>query len=319
VSPVILFVPTKTKNKGDTNMELVALFYLIDEFCKEFEPAWRKQRIISGVAQRNRPYRMSLSEILTIIVHFHQSNHKTFKHYYRGYVCTQLRPDFPKLVSYGRFVELMGEVTTPVVALLVSLLCSPSTANYIDSTKLVVCHNRRIRRNKVFKGLAARGKSSMGWFYGFKLHLIVNEHGELVSFFITPGNTPDNNIETVVKLAKRMSGKLFGDRGYISKDLFAALWGQGTQLITGIRRNMKNKLLPLIDKLMLRGRSIIETINDQLKNQEQIEHTRHRNPVNYGVNLFSGLIAYQLQSKKPSLRFTSTEQQLLAQPLLLPA
>lgn len=166
----------------------------------------------------------------------------------------------------------------------------------------------------MFKGLAARGKSSMGWFYGFKLHLIVNEHGELVSFFITPGNVPDNNIETVTRLAKRLQGKLFGDRGYISKDLFAALWKQGVQLTTGIKRNMKNRLLPLMDKIMLRGRSIIETINDQLKNQEQIEHTRHRSPVNFGVNLFSGLIAYQLQSKKPSLDFTPVAG-LLRQPL----
>lgn len=298
-------------------MELVALFYLIDEFCKEFEPGWRKQRVVSGLVQRNKSSRMSLSEVLTVIVHFHQSNHKTFKYYYLNYVCVQLRSDFPELVSYSRFVELMGEVTAPMVALLVGLLCSPGTANYIDSTKLVVCHNRRIRRHKVFRGLAARGKSSMGWFYGFKLHLIVNEHGELVSFFITPGNVPDNNIETVAKLAGRLQGKLFGDRGYISKDLFAALWNKGIHLVTGIKRNMKNRLLPLMDKLMLRGRSIIETINDQLKNQEQIEHTRHRSPVNFGVNLFSGLIAYQLQPKKPSLNFTKTEQGLLAEPLLL--
>lgn len=300
-------------------MELVALFYLIDEFCQEFEPKWRAERIASGLVKRNKPCRMSLSEILTIIIHFHQSHHRNCKHYYLDYVCAQLRSDFPGLVSYTRFLELMSEVTTPMVVLLVSLLSSPTTANYIDSTKLVVCHNRRIRRNKVFKGLAARGKSSMGWFYGFKLHLIVNEKGELVSFFITPGNTPDNNIETVTKLAKRMVGKLFGDRGYISKDLFAALWSQDVRLITGIKKNMKNKLLPLMDKIMLRGRGIIETINDQLKNQEQIEHTRHRSPVNFGVNLFSGLIAYQLQPKKPSLNFTRTEHRLLTEPLLLPA
>lgn len=262
---------------------------------------------------------MSLSEILTIIVHFHQSHHRNFKHYYLDYVCTQLAEDFPRLLSYNRFVEVMSEMTIPMVTLLVSLLAAPTAANYVDSTKLVVCHNRRIRRNKVFKGLAARGKSSMGWFYGFKLHLIVNEKGELVSFFITPGNTPDNNIETVTKLAARMHGKLFGDRGYISKDLFAALWERGTHLITGIKKNMKNRLLPLMDKVMLRGRGIIETINDQLKNIQQIEHTRHRNPINFGANLLAGLIAYQLQPKKPSLNFTKTEQQLLAQPLLLPA
>jgi hypothetical protein len=300
-------------------MELVALFYLIDEFCKEFEPGWRARRLASGERQRTKLCRMSLSEILTIIIHFHQSHHRNFKHYYTDYVRVFLVGDFPRLVSYGRFVELMSSASIPLHTLLVSLLGSPSLANYIDSTKLVVCHNRRIRRNKVFNGLAARGKSSMGWFYGFKLHLIVNEHGEIVSFFITPGNVPDNNIETVTRLAKRMHGKLFGDRGYISKDLFEILWQQGVQLVTGIRRNMKNRLLPLWDKLMLRKRNLIETINDQLKNSNQIEHTRHRSPVNFGVNLFSGLIAYQLQPKKPSLTFTGTEQQLLAEPLLLPA
>ena len=240
----MLFVPTKTKNKEDTNMELVALFYLIDEFCKEFEPKWRAERLASGLAQRRKGCRLSLSEILAIIVWFHYSNHRAFKHYYQGYICTQLANDFPNLVSYNRFVEIMGEMTVPTVAMLVSLLRSATTANYIDSTKLVVCHNRRIRRHKVFRGLTARGKSSMGWFYGFKLHLIVNERGELVAFFITPGNVPDNNIETVTKLVKTMHGKLFGDRGYISKDLFAALWGQGVHLVTGIKRNMKNRLLP---------------------------------------------------------------------------
>jgi hypothetical protein len=300
-------------------MELIALFYLIDEFCKDFEPDWRKQRIASCLSQRNKPCRMSLSEILTIIVHFHQSHHRNFKHYYTDYVCVSLSSEFPKQVSYTRFLELMSEVNIPMLALLTSLLGSPTIANYIDSTKLVVCHNRRIRRNKVFKGLAARGMSSMGWFYGFKLHLIVNEQGELVSFFITPGNTPDNNIAIVTRLAKRMHGKLFGDRGYISKDLFAALWKQGTQLVTGIKGNMKNKLLPLMDKVMLRGRGIIETINDQLKNIQQIEHTRHRSPVNFGVNLISGLIAYQVQPKKPSLDFSKVEQQLLTRLLLLPA
>jgi hypothetical protein len=149
---------------------------------------------------------MSLSEILTIIVHFHQSNQRTFKHYYLGYVCTHLSSDFPNMVSYTWFLELMSETSTPLIMLLVGLLASPTTANYIGSTKLVVCHNRRIPRNKVFKGLVARGKRSMGWFYGFTLYLIVNERGELI-FFVTPGNTPDNDIATVTKVAERMSGK----------------------------------------------------------------------------------------------------------------
>jgi len=133
-------------------MELVLLFYIIDEFCKGFEPKWRAERLRSGMG-RNRSSRLSLSEILTIMVHFHQSHYRDFKHYYKDYVCTQLNKDFPHLVSYNRFVELMSEVNVPLVALLVSLLADPTTANYVDSTKLVVCHNRRIYRNKVFKAL----------------------------------------------------------------------------------------------------------------------------------------------------------------------
>lgn len=300
-------------------MDLVTLFYLADEFCKSFEPEWNAHLIASGEAKRIKPCSLSLSEILTILIHFHQSNHRKFKYYYLDYVSKQLAGAFPRLVSYNRFVELMSDANIPLCVLLTNLLGQTGLANYIDSTKLVVSHNRRIRRHKVFKGLAARGMSSMGWFFGFKLHLIVNDQGELTSFLITPGNTADNNIPIVTKLARRMMGKLFGDRGYISSDLFRALWQQGVHLVTGIRRNMKNRLLPMMDKIMLRGRSIIETINDQLKNTQQIEHSRHRSPDNFMANLLSGLIAYQLQPKKPALHFTKGETDLMRIPVLLPA
>jgi hypothetical protein len=307
------------KQKGDTNMELVTLFYLVDEFCKAFEPEWQRHLLASGEARRIKPSSLSLSEVLTILIHFHQSNHKTFKGYYTDYVSVYLCADFPGLVSYSRFVELMSEATVPLHALLVQLLGVPTLANFIDSTKVVVCDNHRIPRNKVFRGIAARGKSSMGWFYGFKLHLVVNERGEITSFMLTPGNVADNNVRLGAKLCERLYGKLYGDRGYISRDLFETLWSQGTQLVTGIKKNMKNRLLLLWDKLMLRKRNLIETINDQLKNSNQIEHTRHRSPKNFLVNLLAGLIAYQLQPKKPRLHFTKTEQRLLTEPLLLPA
>lgn len=300
-------------------MELVSLFYLVDEFCKEFEPKWRAQLLSSGAAKRIKPSALSLSEVLTIAIWFHQSNHRTFKHYYTEYVAVYLQADFPHLLSYGRFVELMSGASVPLHAFLLCLLGEPTLANFIDATKVVVCDNHRINRNKVFMGIAARGMSSMGWFYGFKLHLVVNERGDITAFMLTPGNVADNNTRLGVQLCQKLYGKLYGDRGYISKDLFEALWQQGTQLVTGVRKNMKNRLLPLWDKLMLRGRNLIETINDQLKNSNQIEHTRHRSPQNFLTNLLAGLVAYQLQPKKPSLHFTKPEQELLAQPLLLPA
>lgn len=300
-------------------MELVALFYLVDEFCKSFELDWRAHTLVADERQRCRASAMTLSEVLTILVYFHMSNHRTFKYYYLGYVRMHLRSEFPRLVSYNRFVELTGEASVPLLALLMSLLGKPTPANFVDSTTLDVCDNRRIWKHRVFKGIAARGKSSMGWFYGLKLHLIVNERGEIISFFLTPGNVPDNNQLLLHRLTRQLSGTLFADRGYISHELFLSLLRRGIKLVTGIRRNMKNCLMPLWDKLMLRKRSIIETINDQLKNTEQIEHTRHRSPVNFVSNLLSGLVAYQLQPKKPQLHYTKIEQRFLAEPLLLTA
>jgi transposase len=174
---------------------------------------------------------------------------------------------------------------------------------------LAVCHNRRIFRHKVFDGLAARGKNSMGWFYGFKLHLIVNDQGELITFFLTPGNVDDR--KPVPHMAKKLWGKLFADKGYISQPLFDQLFEQGVQLITPIRKNMKNRLMPLIDKILLRKRAIIETINDQLKNISQVAHTRHRSVNNFLVNLVAGLIAYTHQPKKPSLNLSREDSALL--------
>jgi hypothetical protein len=184
-------------------------------------------------------------------------------------------------------------------------LCSLSVRTgiqFIDSTSLVVCSNLRIGQHKVFQGTAQRGRTSEGWFFGFKLHVIVNDRGELLAVRLTPGNVADSNQSVVQGLAKGLQGRLFADKGYISQDLFKALWRQGLRLVTNVRKNMKNRLLPFVDKLMLRRRFIIETVNDHLKNNEQIEHSRHRSLVNFSTNILAGLIAYQLQPKKPSLR-----------------
>jgi hypothetical protein len=171
--------------------------------------------------------------------------------------------------------------------------------SFVDSTPIKVCHNKRIKRNKVFAGLAARGKTTMGWFYGFKLHLVVNEHGEILSFQLTPGNVDDR--KPLPFLFKDLFGKIFADKGYISKALFTKFLQENIQLITGIRKNMKNSLMELENKILLRKRSIIETINDQLKNISQIEHSRHRSFANFLINLLAGLIAYARQPKKPAL------------------
>lgn len=290
-------------------MSLLELFCAVDDFSIRFA-AWLSQQQLETGKQRPGPKpRLADSEIMTILIYFHMSHYRNFKHYYQRHVQTELHREFPHLVSYTRFVERIPRVLPALGGYLYARRGAVTGISFIDSTPLPVCHNRRIARHRVFAGLAARGKTSMGWFFGFKLHLVVNDQGELLAFQLTPGNVDDR--KPVPKLAERLYGKLFGDKGYLSKKLFAELWAQDVQLITPIRKNMQNRLMPLSDKLLIRKRSIIETINDQLKNISQIAHTRHRSIDNFLANLVAGLIAYTHQPKKPSIHLSKSEQDLL--------
>ena len=172
--------------------------------------------------------------------------------------------------------------------------------SFLDSTPLVVCHNAPIKQHKVFTDLARRGKSSTGWFFGFKLHLVCNDQGELLNIALSPGNVDDRM--PVPDLVKELFGKIFADKGYISQALSEQLLKTfDIQLITKLRSNMKNRMMLLSDRLLLRKRAIIETVIDQLKNISQIEHSRHRSVFNFLVNVLCGLIAYCRRPKKPSL------------------
>lgn len=290
-------------------MSLIGLFVEVDDFVQKFE-GWAAKQQLPGKAKRGPNPSLAVSEVMTLVIHFHQEGYRDFKHYYQNHVCQQLAVEFPGLVSYGRFVELMKGVLLPLCAYLQRRFGRCSGLAFVDSTPLAVCHNRRINRNKVFKDLAAKGKTSMGWFYGFKLHLIVNDVGELLAVYLTPGNTDDR--KPLEDMSKHIFGKLFGDKGYLSQALFEKLYECGLQLITSLRKNMKARFMPLADRLLLRKRFIIETINDQLKNISQIEHTRHRSPANFAVNLIAGLIAYTHQPKKPSIRLPEEVSQLTA-------
>jgi hypothetical protein len=290
-------------------MSLVGLFVDVDDFCQAYQQFVQSQRLDTLAGRRGPRCRLSLSEVMTIIIHFHQSNYRHFKAYDTEHVQEYLRGEFPDLVSYNRFVELMPTALYPLCLYLQSRLGQNTGISFIDSTPLPVCHNRRIERHKVFAGLAARGKTSMGWFYGFKLHLIVNDQGELLTFYLTAGNVDDR--KPVPHMTRQLWGKLFGDKGYISQALFKELFDRGLQLVTGIRKNMKNHLMPMMDKVLLRKRAIIETVNDQLKNISQVAHTRHRSLNNCLVNVVAGLLAYTFQPKKPSLNLSDKEAALL--------
>jgi hypothetical protein len=281
-------------------MSLLELFCSVDDFCQAESPAWQQQPISSGIQRRQRAGDLSLSEIMTMIIHFHQSQYRTFKAYYTEHVRRYLKSEFPKLVSYARFVQRMPQTLTPLCAYLEQQLGVCSGVSFIDSTTLVVCHNKCIPEHRVFDGIAQRGKNALGWFYGLKLQLVVNDCGELLAVRLTPGNVDDHR--PVPTLARKLFGKRFGDKGYISQDLFKQLFVQHRlQLITKLSKGMKGKLMLLSDRLFLRRRAIIQSIKDQLKHISQIEHPPHRRPLNLLVNLIAGLIVYCLQPKKPSL------------------
>ena len=280
-------------------MSILDLFCSVDAFWQQFEPLWEREQVAAG-RRRRRATRLHPSEIMTILILFQQSGYRTFKGFYTQHVQTQLRAEFPHLVSYNRFVELMPRVLLPLAVYLHTQLGRCTGISFVDSTSLCVCKNARIAQHRVFRVAARRGKTSVGWFYGFKLHLVVNDRGELLAFCLTPGNVDDRR--PVPRLIRRLFGKLFGDRGYISQPLAEQLLVEhGIQLITKVRKNMRERLLAYTDKLLLRKRALIESVNDQLKNICQIEHTRHRSPFNFLVHLLAGLIAYCHQPKKPSL------------------
>ena len=279
-------------------------FFIIDEFDKNFEKIVSDHSLVrnTDLKQRNRKSTLSDSEVMTILILFHSGHYRDLKHYYINHVKNHMKSEFPETVSYNRFVELQKKVVVKLAIFLKMFCLGKCTGiSYIDSTPIRVCHIKREKQHKVFKGLAQKGQCSLGWFYGFKLHLIINDKGEILDFIITPGNIDDRKPLSDMNLHKRIFGKLFGDKGYISKDLFEKLFIDGVHLITKIKKNMKNSLMLLQDKIALRKRALIETVNDELKNICQVEHTRHRSFNNFITNLLSGLIAYSFFDKKPSI------------------
>jgi len=296
-------------------MDIVSLFYDLDKFAVAFEPVLRRRMLPEagpdGVPRRrrNRPSRLHLSEVMTILVLFRDSNYRTFKHFYLRHVCQHLRGEFPRLVSYTRFVERIPEALLALTCLLHTRLGTCTGISFLDSTPLRVCHNARINGHKVMKGLAARGKTSTGWFYGFKLHLVISDRGELLDLYFTPGNTDDR--EPVEGMTADLFGKLFGDKGYISQRLFERLFARGVQLITRIKSNMRNKLMPVLDKVLLRKRAIVETVIGRLKHVCQAEHARHRSTANYFADVIAALVAYTYADKLPSLNRRPQDRKLL--------
>ncbi len=276
--------------------KVVEVFCFIDDFCQQISHYLATHPLPQPLTPRTgagRKASLSESEVLTILVLYHLSGFKCFMYFYQRLVLGELRSYFPQACSYPQFLALARQACFHTF-LLAHYRCGLSVRSghyYIDSKKLPVCNNHRIHSHKVFEQLAARGKSSTGWFYGLKLHLVTNEHRELVHFLITPANVADNNKQVLSRLLAGLQGKCYGDKGYLSA-LMEDLLEQGLHLVAKARRNMKNMLLSLSDKINLRKRGMIEAVNDILMSVCDIDHSRHRNPVNALVHIISGLTAY---------------------------
>ena len=234
---------------------------------------------------------------------YHLSGYKCFQYYYEEEVVKgALKKYFPDAPGYSRFIQLKPRILMLIVLYFqccrLGRLCG---LYYADSTSLSVCNNRRIHSHKVFKTQASRAKSSTGWFFGFKLFLVVNAFGEIVKASFTSANVADNSLKQMLKLFNNLEGVLFADKGFINQKASQELFSKGLQLITGIKANMKNKLMLLSHKLLLKKRGMIESVNDILKSVCDLEHTRHRSPVNAVINVFAALCAYTYLERFPSI------------------
>ena len=280
--------------------DITALCCFVDDFCKISEQWINKSFLPVTNKNPTRKPDISYSELLTIVLLYHQSPCKNFKYFYMSYL--QLyKSEFVTLPSYTRFIALKPRILTYLVLLLewYTQEAQSTGISYIDATSLAVCHPKRISRNKVFAGIAALGKTTKGWFFGLKLHLLINEKGEIQGLKLTPGNVDDR--VPVPTITKHITGLLFGDKGYIKQELFDDLYNKGIKLVTGIKKKMKNKLMPLFEKMLLRKRSIIETVFSVLKGSFELEHTRHRSIWNAFVHILSALIAYCMKPTKPAI------------------
>lgn len=286
-------------------MDIVELYVTVDDFCKKFMPKLNKLLKNKYAKTRNRAGMLTMSEIVLILILFPNSEFKCFKWFYIYKIGREYRSYFRELPNYNRFIEIMPKGLLTLSRFLSYLMYTfkrESTGiNYIDSTRIPVCHNKRTNSHKVFESFAEIGKSTMGWFLGFKLHIIIDTKGQITSLSFTKGNCDDR--VPVMKLIQGMSGKLFGDKGYIKKELTEELSKHGIALITPLKKNMKARFLPInmFDLVMSKKRVLIESVFNILKNKLQLCHTRHRSVTNFCVHVLSVLIGYQLSPSKPSI------------------
>ena len=275
----------------------IALFCCLHVFAKLLAD-WEHHHLIPSPCQcqRRRAGRLSLGEMLFIMVLFHISAYQDCKHFWFYGLSQEYGDCFGDLPSCSRFVSLQPGLLLPFVLLLHSFPGEKTGICFAHSTNLAACHNARISRNRFCQGMARRRRTAMGWFFGGKLHLLIHRKGQIMAFRMTAGSRDDRN--PLEAMTAALQGKIFADKGYLSQTLLERLWQRGLHLVTSMRRNMKNDLLPLLDNVLLRKRFMIETLFDKRKSSMGLEHTRHRSPVNTLVHILSCLAADTMAQPK---------------------
>ena len=276
---------------------IITIYYLIDNFGQIYQE-WEQSKLLPSNKIRQRQGNLSLAELMTIVVYFYLSPCKDFKNYYLYYLSYKYKGYF-NLPCYSRIVQLWPRLILPLAIMLQLLKGTHTGIYFIDSTKLAICHSKRTKSNRVFGKIAKIGMSSYGWFMGFKLHLVINNKGEILAVKITKAHSGD--LSVLESITKGLIGKLFGDKAYISKDLWHKLYARNLRLFTGIRKDMHNHLLQLDDKINLRKRLLIESVFNVLKNTMCLEHTRHRSSVNFLVHILACVSAYVVAKNKVKL------------------
>ena len=276
------------------------IFTIVDDFCKTYED-WVSHKLLTSGKQRDRKGKLALSEAISVMIFYHFSQFKHFKIFYHYFVMDGKL--FKNPPCYERFIAIIPSLFLPLVIMMHYLSGRKTGIYYVDSTHFAVCKNIRILSNKTFAGLAQRGHSSIDWFYGFKLHMIINDQSEIIAIKITKGNRDDRKAFEEMVVKGDLKGKCYADKGYISKDLFVRLYKKGLILITGIKNNMKNYLIPILDKLFHKKRFIIETIFGYIKEHFNVRPNKHRSPTNFFASLFAALIAYQIKPSKPRISY----------------
>lgn len=282
--------------------KLIQIFCECDDFYKKYEQFIVNKTLEKRSPNSNRTPGLHMSEIMTILILYHLTGKKCFQYYYTDFVQKHLQSYFPNLVSYSRFIELIPRSLLPLWLFVNTCRTGQKTGFYFaDSKKLPVCDNLRIKKNKVFKDIAGRSKSSTGWFYGLKLFLVINQYGQVMRCLISPANIADNNIDMMRRMFQQLKGFVFADKGFISQKAFEEFYQYGLKIVTTIKQNMKNRLMSTAEKLGLKKRNLIESVNDLLMTICDIDHTRHRSPINAITHALAGIAAYSYLDKLPTI------------------